>query len=140
MVELVCILLAVLGLYLTFLPVRIAVWRSKATRSGIGWCLLAIVGASAIHLLGLLAGSAETPFLTGSVGLLLAAFAFRLILGISYGKGLIIAVVHGLFSFGTLWFFTGGDYEEVGFLQSQGLMLALALLIEMRPQISRSSA
>lgn len=82
----------ILSLLLIALPVRWAAAAVGARKAGYLRCLLALFVASLLYSLGALA-----PYLGALVGFLLSAAGFAGILGTTYVKGIVIAILHVVF-------------------------------------------
>ena len=83
-----------LGLFLIALPVKMAAAAVGADRTGVFWCLLSLVVASALHGVGL-----AVPVFGSIVAFLLASAGFAVILGTGFLRGMVIAVLHAVFGF-----------------------------------------
>jgi len=87
------ILIIVISLIVMVLPVQWAARAMGARRTGFGRCLLALLGASILHSLGLMLPVA------GTLGaFFLAALGFAAILNVSYMRGIGVALLHFIFS------------------------------------------
>ena len=87
------ILFFILVLFLVVWPVQWAARMMKARNTGFWMCLLALVAATVLHGLGLLAPAAGLI-----VACLLSAAGFAAILGTDYLRGIGIAILHFIFS------------------------------------------
>jgi len=87
------ILFFVLVLCLVVWPVQWAAGMMNVRNRGFGRCLMALLAATLLHSLGLLAPVAGTL-----AAFLLSAAGFAAILGTSYLRGIGIAVLHVIFS------------------------------------------
>lgn len=93
MIELV-IILAILAILI--LPIKLAADYVGAKNSGILMCIVALIFAAVIQkavavLLPQL--SFNYPALNPLISILLSALAYMLVLGTSYGKGIVIAIL-----------------------------------------------
>lgn len=93
MLSIFIVLACVLILCLVVWPVQWAARLVNARQSGFGRCLLALVAATILHALGLLA-----PIAGSLVAFLLSAAGFAAILGTGYLRGIGIAVLYMIFS------------------------------------------
>ena len=87
------ILALLLAILLALWPVQWAARAVGARRSSLFWCGLALLGASLLHGLGLLA-----PVAGSLAAFLLSAAGFAAILGTDYLRGIGIAVLYTIFS------------------------------------------
>ena len=92
--EVVITIVAVLvGLWLIALPVKMAAAAMGAERTGVFWCLLALIGSGIMHGLGTL-----VPCIGSIVAFLLSAVAFAAILGTGFLRGIAIEILVVIFS------------------------------------------
>jgi hypothetical protein len=100
----VVIILVFLGasLFLLIWPLQWAARTVKTERQGMGWCLLALVGAHLLNALGL-----ALPVYGSLIAFLLSALAFAGILGTTFLRGIGVALLYTLFSVLLLWFLLG---------------------------------
>ena len=87
------ILFFILVLCLVVWPVQWAAKMMHARNTGFWICLLALIAATILHSLGLLA-----PIAGSIVAFLLSAAGFAAILGTNYLRGIGIAIMHLIFS------------------------------------------
>ena len=92
MEALIGILIAIGALVVIILPLKIAAAALGAKRTGFFWCLLALIGASILHGLGML-----VPVIGTLVAFLLSAMAFAGILGTGSLRGVGIALLYIMF-------------------------------------------
>ena len=91
--ELVLGLLVLLVLLIIIVaPLKWAAAAMGARRTGFWWCLLALIGSSILHTLGLAA-----PVFGSLVAFLLSALAFAAILGTGFLRGVGIALLYMIF-------------------------------------------
>lgn len=88
------IVIILVGIIVITLPVKLAAAAMGATRTGFGWCFLALIGASILHSIGLL-----MPVFGTIIAFLLAAAGFAWFLGTSLIRGIGIAILHVIFAF-----------------------------------------
>lgn len=86
------VVVLILSLFLIALPVRWAAAAVGARKAGYLRCLFALLVASLLYSLGALA-----PTVGALIGFLLSAAGFAAILGTTYMKGIVIAVLHVVF-------------------------------------------
>lgn len=86
------------ALLLIVLPLQWAARVMAARRTGFGWCFLALIGATILHSLGLMAPVAGTI-----VAFLLSALGFASLLGTDYLRGIGIALLYLIFSVGLVF-------------------------------------
>ena len=70
------------------LPVKLAADMLGAKRTGVLWCLLALIGSSILHGLGLV-----VPVIGSIIAFLLSSLAFAVILGTGFLKGIGIHIL-----------------------------------------------
>ncbi|MCD4674348.1 MAG: hypothetical protein K8R77_16925 [Anaerolineaceae bacterium] len=87
------IIVALVGLSLIALPVKMAAAAMDAKRTGTFWCLIALAGASIMHGLGL-----TVPVFGTIIAFILSAIVFAAILGTGFFGGIGIAILHIIFS------------------------------------------
>jgi hypothetical protein len=87
------IIVGLIGLYLIALPVKMAAAAMNAKRTGTIWCLLALVGATILHGIGL-----SIPVLGTIIAFLLSALVFAGVLGTGFFGGIGIAILQIIFS------------------------------------------
>jgi hypothetical protein len=80
-------------LYIIGLPVKIAAAAMGAQRTGMFWCLLALVGSSILHAIG-----ATVPCIGTVIAFILSALAFSAILGTGFFGGIGIEILTIIFS------------------------------------------
>ena len=90
---LTAIAVVLVSVFVLVFPVKLAARAMGAKRSGAGWCLLALVGASLMQVLGL-----AVPVYGTIVAFLLSCAAFAAILGTSFLRGIGIAILHMIFT------------------------------------------
>ena len=83
----------IIAIGILILPVKLAAAAMGAERTGGGWCLIALIGASIVESMGL-----AVPIYGSLVAFLLSAAVFAGILGTGYLRGIGIAVLHVVFS------------------------------------------
>jgi hypothetical protein len=93
------ILLVILALLI--LPIKLAANYVGAQNTGVLFCVVALIFAGAIQkavavLLPQLAF--DYPALSPLISILLSGFAYMLVLGTSYGKGIVIAILQVILS------------------------------------------
>ncbi|MFH0880170.1 MAG: hypothetical protein V2A34_10700 [Lentisphaerota bacterium] len=94
MPQVIFIMLALLlAVLITLLPVRWAARALGARRTGFTWCLLALIGTSILHGLGLM-----MPVAGSLIAFLLSALGFAAILGTDYIRGVGMAILYLIFS------------------------------------------
>ena len=81
--------IVLVALYIIALPVKLAGMVVGARRTGVFWCLLALILASVMHSIGLV-----VPCIGSIVAFLLSAVAFAVIMGTGFLGGIVIAVLH----------------------------------------------
>jgi len=91
----ILILAAVLlvAVFILVLPVQLAAKAMGARRHGSGWCLLALVGASFMQMVGL-----SVPVYGTIAAFLLSSAAFGVFLDTGLLRGMGISVLHVVFS------------------------------------------
>ncbi len=89
----VILLVAILGVILVALPVKVAAGAMHARRTGFLWCLLAMAGSYVLHGIGL-----SVPVIGTVVAFFLSALAFAVILGTDYLRGVGIELLAIIFS------------------------------------------
>jgi len=87
------IVAVLIGLYIIALPVKMAAAAMGAKRTGVLWCLLALIGSSILHAIGL-----AIPCIGSIAAFLLSAVAFAAILGTGFLKGIGIEILVVVFS------------------------------------------
>lgn len=90
------ILIILVILVILIWPVKFAADYVKAKNTGILTCVVALIFAAAIQkavVILLPQLSFYYPALNPLVSILLSAFAYMLVLGTSYGKGIVIAIL-----------------------------------------------
>ncbi len=90
---LVFLLLALVGVVLIALPVKMAAVAMHARRTGFFWSLIALAGSYVLHGVGL-----GLPVIGTVAAFFLSALAFELILGTDYVRGIGIEVLAIVFS------------------------------------------
>ncbi len=90
---LVFLLLAIVGVVLIALPVKMAATAMHAQRTGFLWSLIALAGSYVLHGVGL-----GLPVIGTVAAFFLSALAFELILGTDYVRGIGIEVLAIVFS------------------------------------------
>jgi len=88
------IVITLVGIVVITLPVKLAAAAMGATRTGFGWCFLALIGASVLYSIGL-----AVPFFGLVVAFVLASLGFTWFLSTTFLRGVGIAVLHVVFSF-----------------------------------------
>jgi len=118
-IALLVLLLVFLGLALVLiLPLKLAAAMMEAKRSGALWCLLALMVAGLLQLLGLL-----LPVSGTIVALLLAGLSFSLVLGTSYLRGVGVALLHVLFSVALALILMVAGVSILGLIPALALLL-----------------
>lgn len=102
------ILIVFIILVILIWPVKFAADYVKAKNTGILMCVVALIFAAVIQkavaiLLPQL--SFYYPALNPLISILLSAFAYMLVLGTSYGKGIVIAVLQIILTVGLIFVF-----------------------------------
>ncbi|MEJ2361999.1 MAG: hypothetical protein P8Z75_11315 [Gammaproteobacteria bacterium] len=102
------LLLILIILVILIWPIKFAADYVKAKNTGILMCVVALIFAAAIQkavaiLLPQL--SFNYPGLNPLVSILLSAFAYMLVLGTSYGKGIVIAVLQVILTVALIFVF-----------------------------------
>ena len=82
-----------LSILILVFPLHLAAKAMNAERNGVGWCLLALFGASFMQMLG-----TAFPIAGNVVAFLLSCAAFAGILGTTFLRGIGIAILHIVFS------------------------------------------
>lgn len=90
---LVFLLVALVGMILIALPVKMAATAMHARRTGFLWSLIALAGSYVLHGVGL-----GVPVIGTVAAFFLSALAFALILGTDYVRGIGIEVLAIVFS------------------------------------------
>ncbi len=90
---LILLLAAAVVIITLLIPLKLAAAAMGAERTGLIACLLALVGASLVHGIGL-----SVPVYGTVVAFLLSALAFAAILGTGFIRGIGIAVLFMIFS------------------------------------------
>ena len=75
------------------LPVKLAADALGAKRTGVLWCLLALIGSSILHGLGLV-----VPVIGSIIAFLLSSLAFSIFLGTVFLKGIGIHILSIIFA------------------------------------------
>jgi hypothetical protein len=87
------IIVVLLGLFIIALPVKMAAATMGAERTGVFWCLIALIGSSILHSIGLV-----VPCLGSVIAFLLSSLAFAAILGTGFLRGIGIHILAIVFS------------------------------------------
>lgn len=91
----ILIIVAVLAaaVFILTLPLKLAAKAMGAKRSGAGWCLLSLMGASFMQILGL-----SVPVYGSIAAFLLSSAVFAGILGTDFLRGIGVSILHVIFS------------------------------------------
>ena len=85
-------------IFILVFPLHLAARAMDAERNGTGWCLLSLLAASFMQILGM-----TVPVFGNIVAFLLSSAVFAGILGTTFLRGIGIAVLHIIFSILILW-------------------------------------
>ena len=105
MVELIVILII---LVILILPVKLAADYVRAQNTGVLYCIVALILAAAIQqviVLVLPQLTFDYPVLHPLFSIFLSGFAYMLVLGTSYGKGIVIAILQIILTIALLFLF-----------------------------------
>lgn len=108
------IIVFILTVFFLLFPLKLAAGALNVERDSFGWCFLALLAASVLHVVA----AQIVPGYGNVVAILLSAIAFMLVLGTGFFGGLGIAILHILFSF-----LIGYVLKAIGFGQFANLGL-----------------
>jgi hypothetical protein len=93
MEPIILIIVALVGLFIVTLPVKMAGAAMGAKRTGMFWCLFAIIGSSILHAIGV------TVFCIGTIiAFLLSSLAFSIFMGTGFLGGIGIHILSIIFT------------------------------------------